>query len=96
MPFDLKLAIAEMQTDTTDAYRERYPELVKVWNELDDLRDQQSKLGEAQWDLEQAEQELSDVKTAMHMVDGMLAALIQNMDEGPLREQLDAIWHEIP
>lgn len=38
-PYDPKLAIARLQTDSTDALRARYPHLCWVWDELDELRD---------------------------------------------------------
>lgn len=38
-PYDPKLAIARLQTDSTDALRARYPHLNWVWDQLDDLRD---------------------------------------------------------
>ncbi|QDP67025.1 MAG: hypothetical protein Unbinned3138contig1000_67 [Prokaryotic dsDNA virus sp.] len=36
--FDFDAALIEYQSDTTDAAREKYPELQRVWDELDELR----------------------------------------------------------
>lgn len=38
-PYDPKLAIARLQTDSTDALRARHPHLNWVWDELDELRE---------------------------------------------------------
>ena len=38
MPFNLTLAVARLQTDSTDALRKRYPHLEWAWDELDELR----------------------------------------------------------
>ena len=37
-PFDFAAALIDYQTDTTDALREKYPKLHRVWDELDELR----------------------------------------------------------
>lgn len=36
--FDFDAALIEYQTDSTDAARRKYPELVRVWDEVDELR----------------------------------------------------------
>lgn len=37
-PFDIKLAIARLDTESTVYLRDRYPTLGWVWDELDELR----------------------------------------------------------
>ena len=126
MPLDqIKMSIAEMQTDTTDAYRDLHPDLRKVWDELDELREMRdSDAYVTKEDYTALEDELSDVesdsddlcnqiaiaennvmyiesvlaKTANACVDvsKRLARIVNELPDGPLRDQLDDLWSDIP
>lgn len=126
MPLDqIKMTIAEMQDDKTDAYRDLYPGLRKVWDELDELREMRDgdefvladDYKHLESELEQAESERDDLrnqiaiaennemyiesvlaKTANACVDvsKRLARIVDGLPDGPLRDQLDDLWSDIP
>ena len=123
--FDIKTTIAEMQTNTTDAYRDLYPQLRNVWDELDELREMrdsdayvpkedydalEDELSEAESDRDDLQNQIAIAennemyiesvlaKTANACVDvsRRLARIVEKLPDGPLRDQLDDLWCDIP
>ena len=83
--FDARPALARLQTDRTDTYRELQPDLRAVWDELDELREEK----DARFDRRGG---LLDV------VENRLKALmttVQNMVDGKTSEDLPEIVTEL-